>query len=435
VAVFVPPSTIKAASLFAAGRAAATGVISAKVAALTEGVVKAMLISKLKIATLLLVALISFGAAVKMALVTAAEPRAKENSTRPAAEKQEQPQAPPTWKIGPTLQGHGDRVWEAAFSLDGKRLASSSSDKSVVLWDIAKREAVHTLSHSGAIHSIVFAPNGKTLVTSSGWGNEDFSINVWDPETGKEQAVLKGHTDPIHRLAFSRDGKVLISAHTALSGLVPPGKRGDVCFWDMGTQKKITSLQMDSVHTAILSHDGKKLVTAHGDGTVKLWEIDEKFAATRETVIVQDRVTSLRASPDRKTFVVIPVSTPAATIDLWDFETGRILQSFEHKEGTVRDVAFSPDGKTLATGCQRKIKKGDDFELGGEVKFWDVATGEQKQAVETLGPINGLTFAPDGKTLAIGLYHKENVKLTSEEGGFVEPAAGYNGVVVLCELK
>ena len=106
-----------------------------------------------------------------------------------------------------------------------------------------------------------------------------------------------------------------------------------------------------------------------------------------------------------------------------------------HKGVSVRSVAFSPDGKTLATGCCKKIKKGDEHELAGEVKFWDVVTEKENQALrEKLGPVNSVAFSSDGKTLAVGLHHKENVKL-KEEGGFEQPAEGYAGAVLLCKLK
>src|SRR5262249_30244860 len=249
----------------------------------------------------------------------------------------------------------------------------------------------------------------------------------------KELATLKGHMSIVHRLSFSEDAKMLVSANSSLDFRV--ADQGEGGFWGFGTREKIAGISCDRVHAAILSPNGKKMVTAHSDGTVKLWEIDGKFAATRETVLVQGVVTSLCASPDRKTFVIDPVFIDEPSIDLWDFETKKVVQSFAHKEVSVRSVAFSPDGKTLATGCCRKIETATGHELAGEVKFWDVATGKEKQALrEKLGPVSAVAFAQDGRRWGVALTQKENINL-KKEGGLEHPAEGYAGAITLCKLK
>jgi WD40 repeat protein len=298
---------------------------------------------------------------------------------------------------------------------------------------MVKRKTVQTLSHGAFINSVAFAPDNKTLVTASGSPTEEALIRFWDVETGKEQATLKGHASMVHGLSFSNDGKLLVACISSLD--FREADNGEVVFWDLATRKKIAATRCDRVHSTILSHDGKKLVTAHSNGTAKLWDVDDKFALTGETVLVEGLVTSLCAAPDRKSFVVDPVFADAPVIEVRDFATGKVLQSFAHKEVSVRDVAFSPDGKTLATGCCRKVKTETGDELAGEVKFWDVATGQEKQSLgDKLGPVNSVAFAGDGKVLAVGLHHKDNIRL-KKEGGFEEPAGGYAGAVLLCELK
>jgi RNA polymerase sigma factor (sigma-70 family) len=445
-------STVKAATRITAGSASAS-FVSAKVTAITEGVLNAMFLSKLKTAAAVLLTLgfVTAGGGLSVYIALGAERPATSQGTQPKGqtniataqgvaqtEKQQQVQAASKWKIGPTLQGHGGQVSCIAFSPDGKRLASGSRDKCVVLWDIAKRDSLQTLSCAGEVLAVAFAPDGKTLVTASGMDNDENLIKFWDPETGKEQAVLKGQTNPIHSLSFSRDGKILVSASCPINvGAAAVDNRGEVCFWDAGAKKKIATLKGELVFDAALSHDHKKLVTSGSgrDGTVKLWDIDEKFATAGETVLVQNECCSLALSPDGKTFVTAPVGGNSSVASLWDFETGKVLNTFEHPKASVRNVAFTPDGKTLATGCWPITKTGDSGEVGGEVKTWDVATGEEKQTLaEKLAPVTSLAFSPDGQTLAVGLLHKEKVKL-KEGGGFEPPPESQSGVVVLCELQ
>jgi RNA polymerase sigma factor (sigma-70 family) len=269
-------STVKAATRVAAWGTAA---------AFTQGVLRTMFLTKLQVATAgLLVAALLLGGVLIPGLGALPQPspaqhaaakRQQKPSQQAPAKKQpagkpteKQPSGPPTWQIGPTLQQHGDRLWEVAFSADGKWLASSSSDKSVMLWDVVKRKTVQTLSHGAFINSVAFAPDNKTLVTASGSPAEEPLIHFWDVETGREQTTLKGHASMVHGLSFSKDGKVLVSSVSSLD--FREADNGEVVFWDLATRKKIAAARCDRVHRAILSHDGKKLVTAHSNGTAKL---------------------------------------------------------------------------------------------------------------------------------------------------------------------
>jgi WD40 repeat protein len=110
-----------------------------------------------------------------------------------------------------------------AFSPDASRLASSGSDSTVKLWDVATgREALLLKGHAGGVSSLAFSPDGSRLATAG----EDRTVRVWDTMTGQETLALKRNTGVFTRLAFSPDGSRLACAGGIL------GKSGEVTIWD-----------------------------------------------------------------------------------------------------------------------------------------------------------------------------------------------------------
>jgi RNA polymerase sigma factor (sigma-70 family) len=364
--------TIKAAALLAAGEAATAGLISPRVAALTEGVMKATSFSKLK-AVLAVVVVLGFLAAG--ATILTCRPSAGQEDREPAAGK---PVDAPLQIIPRNRMTHDRAVYSVAFSPDGKTLASGSY-QTIKLWDVTTGKEKATLKgHTHNVFSVAYSPDGKTLASAS----EDQTIKLWDMATAKEKATLKGHTGTGWSVAFSPDGKTLASGSMDKT----------IKLWDVKTAKEKATLKghTDTVRTVAFSPNGKTLASGSDDLTIKLWDLvtgKEKATLKGHT----DFVYIVAFSPDGRTLASGSEDRDDQTIKLWDVATAKEKATLRHTS-VVFSVAFRPDGKTLASGS-----------IDNTLKLWDVATGkEQATLKEHTKPVTSVAFSLDGKTLASG---------------------------------
>ncbi|KAJ5097838.1 hypothetical protein N7532_004839 [Penicillium argentinense] len=234
---------------------------------------------------------------------------------------------------------------------------------------------IQTLAgHSEGVHTVAFSPDGKQIAS----GSDDNTIKIWDTATGGLQKTLEGHSKLVTTVAFSLDGKQIVSG----------SDDNTIKLWvtTTGELQKTLEGHLDEVRTVAFSLDGKQIMSGSDDNTIRLW--DSTTGALQKTLEGHtDGVAAVIFSPNGKQIVSGSLD---GTVNLWDRATGDLQKKL--KIHGVTTVAVSPDGKQIASGS-------DD----NTIKLWDTTTGDLQKTLEGhLDWIWTVAFSPDGKQIASG---------------------------------
>jgi WD40 repeat protein len=302
-----------------------------------------------------------------------------------------------------------------AYSPDGKSLATGSQDETVRLWDLTGDKGVRKIGkHAGTVSSVAYSPDGKSLAS----GDDEGSLHQWDIASGKEIRKFKELTRGISSVAYSPDGKLLATAsYDSITRI-----------WDVATGKERHKLKSESyVNAVAFSPDGKTLASAGDDHIVQLWDVASGKEYGKLDGHKRD-IASLSFSPDGKTLV-----TGAAddTVRLWDLASGKEIKKLAATWHIrhAKSLPFSPDGKLLALAA-------NDY----NVQLWDLASGtDLRKLVGHTNAIHSVAFSPNGKFVASGdgngltmLHRVEDGALLGSlkaistlDAGHVTTSAGY----------
>lgn len=285
-----------------------------------------------------------------------------------------------------------------AFGPDGGKLAVAGSGSALHVWDMRRgREYLpKPESHHDALQCVRFSPDGRTVGTAG----SDRSIALWDAETGRQRLQLRGHQGVVHSLAFSPDGKRLVStSHFSDQS---------VRLWDAVKGKQIRHYTIPDepnelggsmgVGTYGAFASGGKLLAAMGtDRKIRLWDAatgkairDQKISGLQLPAAYKRsdfrwHVRSIAFSADGR----IAALCAAARINVMDVAAGERLYGIE-TDGSVRTLAVSADGKTLFCGSGF-----DSFQLR------EAASGKELLQGKVGTNLLSAAFSLDGRTLAV----------------------------------
>lgn len=285
------------------------------------------------------------------------------------------------------------QIYDMKYSPDGTRLAVATNiatTTTIWIWiyDTTTYKILYLLEkHDDHVERVVFSPDGSTLASEGRFGN----IHLWDVNTGKYKYKLESPGGVKH-FDFSADGQTLV-----MLNMVGPDVNTDFYHADTGAEKLVKSMDMNIVD----------------------------FTQAYHTTF--DRSNNMLATGELDN-----------TIYLWDLVEGVRKKTFKGDKKSLYSLAFSPDGKMLASGgTYRNRRPNDDIVRSGNgvLYVWDTVEGKRKHSfsgddIFSIFGIRSVAFSPDGSLLAGGDEFGQIHLVNPNTGKYIKRLEGHSGEVV-----
>jgi WD40 repeat protein len=303
-----------------------------------------------------------------------------------------------------------------AFSQDGSAYMTAGRNGVDVLDPSTGALLGRLDDYASAAAGIAFSPDGELIAAA--FGEPVFSARIWQTSTGMpvQRLLDEGFNSGSYSyldLAFSPDETVL-------------ALRGDL--WEIGSGKQLQELQriMSEDHSfwafsIAFQPQANILATGSFDGYLALWDVNTNTVQGRLPGAAGE-VISLDYSADGSLLAAV-TGYPEYKVHVWAMPAAQLVLSLDGDSENYVGVALAPDGETFAT-----LTRFDDISQGGYVRFWRVSDGEMLLQTDT-DRVTSMAFSPDGKIIALGCDDGSLRLLLVQDGSLIATLPGHSGLI------
>jgi len=314
-------------------------------------------------------------------------------------------------------------------------------------WQRQTHIELHTLrGHLDQVWAVAFSGDGKRIVT----GSKDQTAKVWDAASGIELLTLTGHLSVVSSVAFSPDSRRIVTGSLDATAIV----------WDATNGRRLLTLKghHSDIWGATFSPDGLRIATGSTDRTAKVWDaLSGRLLLTLEGHTLDVATVAFSSDGMR-----IATASDDRTVKIWDANTGKGLLTLRGHTAPIFGVAFSPNGRRVVTGSNDRSARVWDTNSGKEIlslmgheghvfsvayspdgeriasvsedrtaRMWDALTGKPLATFKGHGSeIWGLAFSPDGRRIVTASYD-QTAKVWDASGDLESLALrGHDGEVL-----
>ncbi|MHC4550542.1 MAG: protein kinase domain-containing protein [Planctomycetota bacterium] len=312
-----------------------------------------------------------------------------------------------TGRVVLTLEEPGAWIFAVAYSPDETRIATGSGVRlplvgpqperaSIKVWDVSsgKARVEHVLDrHEDIVRSLAFSRDGRHLLS----GSLDGTVREWEVATGKEVRTLR-HEEGVACVAYGREDRWILSSGMDRRLFVL--RDTPIRIWDRVSGEQVLVLRGHEagVPSFALSPDGNWVVSGSWDRTVRRWRL-RPVVQTRSIRSHRQRVLAVAVAGDRIVSGGGPIewlgdlreSKPDNAIRIWNLKTGRQIKEIEGPEKAVCALALGPTGRWIASAS-----------LDGSIRVWDARSGSSALLGRHRGEATAVAFRPDGARIASG---------------------------------